>query len=96
MHAVVRIYSGANVKKLVTVFEKKKQSIEDALRDVDGFVSYTLVNTGDGATSITVFEDKAGTDESTRRAAEWVRENAPDVKVSAPTVHQGTVIIHAS
>jgi hypothetical protein len=96
MQAVVRIYSGANVKKLVAVFEERKQSIEDALREVDGFVSYSLVNTGDGAVSVTVFKNKAGTDESTRRAAEWVRENAPGLSVSAPALHQGNVIIHAS
>jgi hypothetical protein len=39
--------------------------------------------------TITVCEDKAGTDESVRVAAGWVRENLPAGAVSAPEITEG-------
>ncbi len=41
-----------------------------------GFVSYAAFRSGaDSGMTVTVCQDKAGTDESSRRAAEWVKEN---------------------
>ena len=42
---------------------------------------------------MTVCQDKAGTDESSRVAAEWVKENV-GVTVDAPTVTAGSTILH--
>jgi hypothetical protein len=42
---------------------------------------------------VTVCEDKAGTDESSRRAAEWVEENV-SVPVDPPTITEGSTILH--
>ena len=94
MHAVVRTYSGAGVKQLAAAFEKGKKDIEKTLGEIDGLISYSLVSTGDGAVSVTVCRDKAIAEESTRAAAQWIRENAPDVKATPPTVQQGKVIVH--
>jgi hypothetical protein len=95
MHAVVRTYSGKGAKELFDVLEKRKTEVESLLRPVKGFVSYTLARSGDGGFSVTVCQDKAGTDESIRAAREWIAKNAGSAGVGAPKVSEGPVIIHA-
>jgi hypothetical protein len=93
MHAVIRSYSGAGAGKLFDVLEKSKADVERLIRGVKGFVSYSLVRTGNGGVSVTVCQDKAGTDESVRVAREWIAKNAGDIGAGAPTVSEGTVIL---
>jgi hypothetical protein len=64
MHAVVRTYSGKGAKELIDLIEKNKPEVEKLIRGVKGFVSYSLVRTADGGLSVSVYQDKAGTDES--------------------------------
>jgi hypothetical protein len=54
-------------------------------------VGYTLIQSGDGGTTVTVCQDKAGTDESIQVARDWVTANAADLGTPAPTVTEGTV-----
>jgi hypothetical protein len=96
MYAVVRTYSGKGANELFDVLEKRKAEVDSVMRPVKGFVSYTLARSGDGGFSMTVCQDKAGTDESIRVAREWVAKNAGNTGVGAPQVSEGPVIIHAS
>ena len=68
MHAVVRTYSGKGAKELLDVLEKNKGEVEGLIRAVKGFVSFSLVRTSEGGFSVSVFNDKASTDESIRVA----------------------------
>jgi hypothetical protein len=95
MHAVVRTYSGSGAKELFDVLEKHQTEVETLMRPIKGFVSYTLARSGDGGFSVTVCQDKAGTDESVRLAREWVAKNAGNTGVGAPKVSEGPVIIQA-
>jgi len=95
MHAVVRTYSGKGAKELFDVLEKRRTEVESVIRPVKGFVSYTLARSGDGGFSVTVCQDKAGTDESVQLARAWVAKNAGDTGAGAPTVSEGPVIIQA-
>ena len=95
MHAVTRIYSGHGAKELFDLLEKRTSDVEGIMRSIDGFVSYLLVRTADGGTSVTVCEDKAGADESVRKAREWVEANAGDIGVDAPRVAEGPVILYS-
>lgn len=94
MHAVIRTFSGAGAQKLVDLLEGRKSEVEGIVRSVKGFVSYTMIKTADGATTMTVCQDKAGTDESSRLAREWIGKNAADLGVSPPSVVEGTAILH--
>jgi restriction endonuclease Mrr len=94
MQAVVRTYSGNGAKALFDVLEKQKADVEKQMRSVKGFVSYTLVRSGDGGLSVTVCQDKAGIDESVQRAKDWVSKNAGNTGVGAPSVSAGSVILH--
>ena len=63
------------------------------LTAIDGFKAYYLVRTADGAVSVSVYEDEAGANESNSTAANWLRENLPDLGVSTPQVSAGEVVI---
>jgi hypothetical protein len=43
--------------------------------------------------TINVFDDESGADESTRRAADWVRQNLSDLSVSPSQVTSGEVVL---
>ena len=87
MYIVVRRYKGAS--GLAEEMERKRQDVENLIRGVRGFTAYHAFRTADGVVTITVCEDKAGTDESIRLAAGWVRENLPAAAVSAPEITEG-------
>jgi hypothetical protein len=64
------------------------------LREVPGYREYSLVETGEGVISISVFADQAGAEESTRRAADWVQQNLAGFFAGPPTVTAGSVWLH--
>ena len=94
MHTVVRSYSGKGAKELFDLLEKSKADVEKTMRSVKGLVSYTLVRGTDGGFSVTVCNDKAGTDESLQKARDWIAKNAASTGVAAPKVSEGSVILH--
>ena len=94
MHAVIRNYSGKGAKKLIDIVEKNKVEVEKLMRPIKGFVSYSLVRTSKGGFSVTVCKDKAGTEESTRAARDWITKNARDTGAAKPTISEGSVILH--
>jgi hypothetical protein len=65
------------------------------MRPVKGFVSYSLLRTADGGASVTVCQDKTGTDESLRVAREWIQKKCVQHKRrgGAPAVSEGSVIL---
>jgi hypothetical protein len=93
MHAVIRTYSGTGATELFDRIVKSRDEIQPLIEGVQGFVSYAVVRTGDGGVTITVCQDKAGTDESVKVARDWVTANASDIGAPAPTVTEGSVDI---
>lgn len=57
-------------KLLFDVLEKNKTEVEKLARSITGFVSFSIVCTDDGGLTLSVCQDKAGTDESMRVARE--------------------------
>ena len=93
MHAVVRNYSGKGAKELFDILEKNKAEVERLIRAVKGFVSYSLVRTADGGFSVSVYQDKTGTDESLRVARDWIGKNAGHTGIAAPTISEGVTVL---
>ena len=63
------------------------------LREVPGFVAYYLLDAGGGViVSTSVFHDQAGSEESTKRAAGYVRENLASLVPNSPQVMAGEVV----
>jgi hypothetical protein len=91
MHAVVRTYSGTGASELFDRILAARDEVQRIISGVQGFVSYTLIRTADGGVTVTVCQDKAGTDESLTAARDWIAANASDVGASAPAVSEGPV-----
>ena len=98
MDVVVRTYTGKGSKELFSLLEQRKEDVEKLMRSVKGFESYTLARSsdGEGGMSMTVCQDKVGTEESVRVAKEWIAKNAANIGLDAPKVSQGSIIIHAT
>ena len=93
MHAMVRSYSGPGARELFDLLEERKEDIESVIRPIPGLVSYAMLRTADGGVTVTVCNDKSGTEESLRVAREWIQQNASDVNASPPTVSEGSVVV---
>ena len=96
MYAVVRTYSGPGAKELFELLDQRKGEVDDLIRPVSGFVSYSLIRTDDGGVTVTVCEDKTGTDESIQVARDWIQANASDLGVNPPSISEGQVALHLS
>ncbi len=94
MYAVVRTYSGKGAISLFNLLEQRTKEVESIIRGVSGFQSYTLISTDDGGVTVTVCNDKAGTDESLQVARDWIQQNAEDLGVIPPSVSEGSVVLH--
>jgi restriction endonuclease Mrr len=95
MYAVVRTYSGPGASEIFDVIEQREEDVKALITGVPGFVNYAAVRSGDGGVTVTVCEDKAGTDESSRRAAEWVKENV-GATADPPAITEGDTVLQFS
>jgi hypothetical protein len=93
MHVVVRQYSGQGSSELFDVIEQSEEDIKELISGVPGFVTYAAFRTDGGGTTVTVCQDKDGTDESSRRAAAWIQENASDTGSSPPEITEGDTVL---
>jgi hypothetical protein len=92
MYAVVRTYSGQGASEVFDVIAQRAEEVKDLISGVPGFVSYAAVRSGDGGVTVTVCEDKAGTDESTQRAGGFIKENV-GAAPGAPTITEGETVL---
>jgi hypothetical protein len=93
MYAVVRTYSGQGASELFDLLEQREEDVKALITGVPGFVNYAAIRGGDGGVTVTVCDDKAGTDESSRRAAEWVKENM-SAPAAPPAITEGDTVLH--
>ena len=91
MYATVRTYAGN--PDLADTLAEHEDEIRQVIGAIDGFKAYYLVKGGDATTSISVFEDQTGAEESNRAAAAWLAENLPNLGVGAPQMTAGDVRI---
>jgi hypothetical protein len=97
MHIVVRNYSGEGASELFGLLGQRAEDVKNLIGGVPGFVSYAAARTGaDSGVTVTVCQDKAGTDESSRRAADWVKDNVSATGNPPAVVEGGTVLQFAS
>ena len=92
MYAAVRHYASA--QGLVEGIVANEGEIRALLQDIPGFRAYYIVDTGGGsATSVSVYEDRAGAEASTAAARGWVAANLPGIAGSPPQVGEGEVAV---
>jgi heme-degrading monooxygenase HmoA len=92
MYVVIRRYNIAP-GSADTIVQKISESFVPLISGMPGFVGWHLINPGDGTiASISIFEDKAGAEASTKTATEWVRQNLASVIRTAPVIVTGEVV----
>jgi hypothetical protein len=75
------------------VMQRIREGYVPLVREIPGFVSYfgSADPVSGGQAYVGVFDDKAGADESTRVAGEWLRENSYSFFEGDPTVAEGVI-----
>lgn len=91
MYAVVRRYEG--VTDPAEAGRRVDEEFVALLRQVPGFVAYYWIDAGDGTmVSTSVFDDRAGAEESVRQAADFVAANLASLLPNPPQVSAGQVV----
>jgi hypothetical protein len=98
MFATMRRYEGIDASNKVELTKKVNESLAPRLSKLPGFSGYFLIDTGNGVmSSIGLFDTPTQASESTRIAAEWVRdEKLEKILQTPPKVTDGEVIVHKS
>jgi hypothetical protein len=96
MHVCIRRYESIDQSRKSELVKKVDEQLLPTLSELPGFTGYSLIDAGDGViTSVGFFESAAQADESTRIAANWLREQKLDAVLStSPKITSGNVVVH--
>jgi hypothetical protein len=97
MYATIRRYSTKTAATKETI-DGLKRRIEEkfvpTMNEIRGFHTYGVLNVGDKELlSISIFEDRQGASESTRKAAEFVQKDPLRDQLSKPEVFEGELLV---
>jgi hypothetical protein len=96
MHATVRRYEGVDQSRTDELTKKVDESLMPRLSKLPGFEGYYLIEAGNGVmSSIGLFDTETQANESTRVAANWVREEKLETAIpNPPKFTDGEDIVH--
>ncbi len=91
MHAAIRQYQ-VDPGSVDEIIRGVNEGFLPIIKDVYGFQAYYALDAGGGRlATVSVFEDRAGAEESTRMAADWIRQNMASLLPNPPEVLEGEV-----
>ena len=94
MYASIRRYKvrrGAEAE----VVQRANERFVPIISEASGFVAYYIVDAGNGVlATISIFQDRAGLEESNAIAAEWVEEHLASLVPNPPTITAGEVKVY--
>ena len=97
MYATIRRYSTktAVTKENIDDFKRRiEEKFVPTIQDIRGFHTYGVLKVGDkDLLSVSVFEDRQGASESTRKAAEFVQKDPLRDQLSKPEVLEGEFLV---
>ena len=98
MFTTIRRYStksGTN-KDTIDQFKRRiEEKFLPSIQDIRGFHSYGILTVGNNELlSISVFEDRQGAAESTRKAAEFVQKDPLKDQLSKPEIFEGELLVY--
>jgi molybdopterin synthase catalytic subunit len=97
MYATIRRYTSKTGTTNETIKDLKnriEEKFTPIVQEIRGFHTYGVVNVGNKElVSISVFEDRNGAAESTRRAAEFVQKDPLKDQLSKPEVLEGELMV---
>lgn len=89
MFASIRQYGSSDPDEVV---RRVEDGFIPIISQTPGFIAYYVLDCGNNTlVSVSVFDSQAGADESTRLAADWVRENLAGLFDGPPAVTSGEV-----
>jgi hypothetical protein len=91
MYAVIRAYAGNS--DLADTLADREDEVRQLISGIRGFKAYYLLKLAEGTSTISVFEDAEGAEESSRAAAAWLADNLPNANVAPPYVTAGDVLV---
>jgi hypothetical protein len=93
MYVTVRRYEG--VTDPAEAGQRVNEGFLEIISKVPGFVAYYWVDAGGGVMiSTSIFENQSGAEESTKRAADYVREKMASLLPKPPQITAGEVVAH--
>jgi hypothetical protein len=95
MHATIRRYEGVDESRTDELVKNVDENLLPRLTKMPGFKSYHLIEADNGVmSSIDFFETSEQSDESTRVAATWVRDEKLEKALpNPPKITGGEVIV---
>jgi glycerate kinase len=92
MYASVRRYAiEGSAEELA---RQVREGFAPMLKQGRGFVAYYVVDGGDGTVaSMSIFQDRAGAEESNRQAADWVTSHLTQFLPHPPVITAGEVTV---
>jgi hypothetical protein len=94
MYSVVRLYKMKSADDIAKVVDTTRSGFLPIVTKAPGFIAYTMAAAAAGElVTIGFFADRAGADESTRLAADWVRDNLAWSVEGPPKIAAGEVRI---
>jgi hypothetical protein len=96
MHAIIRRYEGVDQNRTDELTRKVGETLIPRLSKLEGFSDYYLIEAGNGViTSVGIFDTMTQASESTRIAADWMREEKLEEAIpNPPKVTDGEVVAH--
>ena len=96
MHAAVRMYQ-VDADKVDEFKRLVNKTFMPIIEGAPGFRAYYALDAGGGRiASVSVFDDRAGAEEATRRASENIRKNMASLAPNPPEVLEGEVYANAA
>lgn len=94
MFAVIRHYH-FDPKDSAEIDRSVREAFVPIIKKAKGFVRYYWLDTGKGeGASVSVFQDKAGADESVRLAADYVKGHLAKYITQKPEIIEGAIKAH--
>src|SRR5262245_62597155 len=91
MHGVLRHYT-VDAKNVDEIIRRVAGDGIKIIKVIPGFVSYGIMDAGHGGfVTYSAYESKASAEESTKKAAAWVKENIASMVPKPPFVVEGEV-----
>ncbi len=96
MHATIRRYEGVDTTRTDELSRKATATLVPQLQKLEGFGGYYLIEAGNGVfSSVGLFKSPTQTDEATKLAAAWVKdEKLESALPNPPKITSGKVIAH--
>jgi heme-degrading monooxygenase HmoA len=92
-YAVIRRYH-VKAGAAGEIAQRARSGFVPIISQTPGFVAWYLVDAGkDTLIAVSIFKDQAGAQESTKRAAQWIKQNLAALIPNPPEIASGAVLV---